>query len=217
MPLLPRRSRSLAAALLVWALASCVFPPTYEPMRREEKPPVRPDLPTHGRQLSFGAGLRGFSDEQFGALDDQFAVALDYCEPLGLGALRLEGGMHYSYDDATGTAGGETTHLDAWTFELLVGANLSHQLGRLRPYIGAGVGLLFLDLRAVDEDVDVLFQDGEGTVGFYAKAGLLLQVTPASHVGLEFRHFEGGDVTLDGTEVGTDNDEVLIVLGSSFE
>jgi hypothetical protein len=123
-----------------------------------------------------------YADEDFGPLDHQFGLALDYCEPLGLGPLRLEGGMHYSFDDANGTSGGQETHLRAWTFELLVGVNLSHLFGRLRPYVGAGAGLLFLDVRGVDEEVDVLFEDGEGTLGAYLKAGLLFQVTPTSHL-----------------------------------
>ena len=206
-------------SLVLWlasALAGCVVPVRTVDLRQDEAAPGG-ELTTRGRQLNFGAGQRSYEDEDFGALDDQFALALDYCEPMGLGPLRLEGGMHYSWDEATVTSGGQQTHLDAWTFELLVGANLSHQIGRFRPYVGAGAALLFLDVRGVDDDVDFLFDDGEGTIGGYVKAGLLFQVRPGSHLGLELRHFEGGDVELDGTELDSSHDELLIVFGTSFE
>ena len=206
-------------AHLTWlalALAGCAAPVYTHDRRRAEESEFPRELLTRGRQLNFGLGQRSFEDEDFGALDDQFALALDYCEPMGLGPLRLEGGMHYSWDEATVTAGGQETHLDGWTFELLVGANVSHQLGRLRPYVGAGAALLFLDVRGVDDDVDFLFDDGEGTLGGYVKVGLLFQVREHSHLGLELRHFEGGEVTLDGTDLDTSHDELLIVFGTSF-
>lgn len=212
---MPPRSLS---AVLACALVGCASPARTRDLRQREEPVAyRSELLTRGRQLNFGAGQRMYGDEGFGALDDQFALALDYCEPMGLGPLRLEGGMHYSWDEADGTAGGQATHLNGWTFELLVGVNLSHLVGRFRPYVGAGAALLFLDVRGVDEEVDVLFDDGEGTVGGYVKAGLLFQVTPTSHMGLEVRHFEGGEVTLDGTDLDTSHDELLIIFGTSFE
>ena len=89
--------------------------------------------------------------------------------------------------------------------------------GALRPRSRYGAALQFLEMRGVDEDLDVVFDDDDVTVGGYAKAGVLFRVSRASHVGIEFRHFEGSDVTLDGTNLETSYDEVLFVLGSSFE
>jgi hypothetical protein len=202
--------------VLVIALASCAAP-SIQAQPRQDPFRAPPPLAVYGRQVSFGVGLRTFEDEDFGELDDQVAWTLDYCEPMQAGALRLEGGMHYSYDDASGTSGGEDVRLKSKTFELSVGVNLSQLAGRFRPYMGIGASLLFLELRALDEDVDVLFDDDELTVGGYAKAGLLFQVTRTSHLGVEFRHFEGGDVTLDGQDLGTSYDQLLFVLGTSFE
>lgn len=171
----------------------------------------------YGRQVNFGAGVRTFEDPDFGALDDQVALTLDYCEPMRLGALRLEGGMHYTYDEADGTAGGQDVRLKGKTLELSMGVNFCRLVGRFRPYVGIGASLLFLELRGIDVDVDLLFDDQDLTAGGYAKAGLLFQVSYTSHVGIEVRHFEGGDVTLDGADLGTSSDQLLFVLGTSFQ
>jgi len=169
------------------------------------------------RQVSFGAGLRTFEDDGFGQLDDQFVWTLDYCEPMELGPVRLEGGMRYAYDEADDSAGGQDVRLKSRTYELSVGLNLSHELARLRPYVGFGAAIQFLELRGIDEELDVVFDDDDVAVGGYAKAGVLFRVSRTSHLGIEIRHFEGTDVTLDGTNLDTSYDEVLFVLGSSFE
>jgi len=209
-------SRSLAVLVLA-ALASCASPARPPAARQRDPFPAATELAVYGRQVSFGAGVRAFEDVDFGALDDQVALTLDYCEPMQLGALRLEGGMHYSYDEADGTSGGQDVRLKGKSFELSMGVNFSHLVGRFRPYAGIGAALLFLELRGIDEDVDVLFDDQDLTVGAYAKAGLFFQVSRTSHLGFEVRHFEGGDVTLDGADLATSYDQLLLILGTSFE
>lgn len=204
------------SAVLVGALASCAAP-SFPAPQRQDPIPAPPGLAVYGRQVSFGVGVRGFEDEDFGAVDDQVAWTLDYCEPMQAGALRLEGGMHYSYDDASGTSGGQDVRLKSKSFELSVGVNFSQLMSRFRPYAGIGASLLFLELRAVDDDVDLLFDDDELTVGGYAKLGLLFQVTRTSHLGFEVRHFEGGDVTLGGSDLATSYDQLLFLFGTSFE
>ena len=102
------------------------------------------------------------------------------------------------------------------TCEIAVGLNYGYLLSRMRPYLGFGASVMFLNLRGIDEDVDLVFDDDDTTVGGYAKAGILFQVTRTAHVGLEYRHFEGGEVSLDGTDVGTNYDQFLVVFGTSF-
>ena len=209
------------SAFPIWlagALASCVVPAgPLTPWQERDAPPPSPKLAMYGRQLNFGAGMRAFEDEGFGALNDQFALTLDYCEPIDLGALRLEGGMHYSYDESTGTSGGQTVGLRGRTFELSVGLNVSQLIGRLRPYFGFGASLLFLHQHGIDEQDGLVFEDEDLTAGGYVKAGLLFQVTRTSHLGVELRHFEGGDVVLDGADLATGYDQLLFLFGTSFE
>lgn len=213
------RTRSVPTLALLLGLASCAaaggrqeYARNYD---RDDEPAA--GLALHGRQLNFGAGLRTF-DESFGELDDQVALTLDYCEPMGVDWLRLEGGLHFSYDEGDDTRpGGEEIRLKGQTLELSAGVNHSFLLGRLRPYVGVGGSLLFLNLRGYDDERDALFDDDDATVGGYAKGGILFQVSRTSHVGVEFRHFTGGDVSFDGTDVEADYDQILFVFGTSID
>jgi opacity protein-like surface antigen len=199
----------LAAAVLTPAVLGCA---TVE----EDVAPPRGELAVHGRQLSFGLGARSFEDDDFTRLDDQTAFTLDYCEVLGLGALRLEGGLHYASDDDESTLAGQEVDSRSEVFEPSVGLNYTLRVGRLRPYVGLGVGLQFLEVRGIDEAGQDVFDDDDVAAGAYWKGGLLLQVTPTSHVGVEYRHLEGQDVRLDGTDLDTSYDQLLIVFGTSF-
>lgn len=204
--------RTALASAALCGLAGCAAA-----QRGTDDPFAAPrELALHGRQLTFGAGVRSFEDQAFGRLDDPILLALAYCEPMGLETVRLEGGLHYTYDEADGTSAGQDVRLKGSTLELSAGLNYSFLFARLRPYLGFGASLLFLNLRGVD-DVGALFDDDDATVGGYAKAGLLFQVSRSSHVGLEFRHFEGGEVTLDGTDLATSYDQFALVFGTSFE
>jgi hypothetical protein len=175
------------------------------------------DLAVHGRQVQFGVGMRAYEDVDYGRLDDQLALALDYCEPMGFERLRLEGGLHYTHDEADDSrSGGEDVRLSATTLELSAGVNWSVLLGRFRPYVGGGAAVQFLNLRGLDDEADAIFDDDDASFGGYFKVGLAFQVSRTSHVGLEARHFEGGDVDLDGTELCTSYDQFLIVFGTSL-
>lgn len=209
--------------LLVLVLApSCAAQrraPTSLPARQLEHDPFESltELAIKGRQLQFGVGLRGYTDEDFGKLDDQVALALDYCEPMGFERLRLEGGIHYTHDEADDSrSGGEDVRLSASTLELSAGVNWSVLVGRLRPYVGGGAALQFLNLRGLDDESDTVFDDDDASVGGYLKAGIAFQVSRTSHIGLELRHFEGGDVDLDATELGTSYDQVMMVFGTAL-
>ena len=174
------------------------------------------DVATRGRQLNFGFGARQLDDEGFERIDDQAVFSVDYCEVLELGALRLEGGAHWAEDDATVTIAGQSVHLESEAWELSIGLNYSVLLGRLRPYVGLGAAVQFLEIDGFDEAAGSAFDDDDVAPGAYAKAGLLLQVTRTSHVGVEYRHLEGGSVRIDGTSLDTDYDQVLLVLGMGF-
>jgi opacity protein-like surface antigen len=206
------RTIACLAVLLVSCAARAPAQDPFDPF------PALGELATEGRQLSFGVGMRAYEDPDFGRLDEPIALALDYCEPMGFRRLRLEGGLHYTYDEADDQrSGGEDVRLQATTLELSAGVNWSILLGRrLRPYVGGGAALQFLNLRGLDTDIDAIFDDDDASFGGYAKAGLAFQVSQTTFVGVEARHFEGGDVDLDGTELGTSYDQFLIVFGTSL-
>jgi len=183
---------------------------------RSSSVPQDLELALTGRQVNFLAGLRTHDDPDFGRLDDPIVLAVDYAEPMGLGPLRLEGGLHYTYDEGDGTSMGQDVRLKGRGLEFSAGLNLAQMFGRLRPYVGLGGSLQFVNLRGVSSS-GTLFDDDDAAVGGYAKAGLLLQVSQTSHVGVEVRHFVGGDVTLDETDLTLDYDQIVFVFGTSFD
>jgi hypothetical protein len=181
---------------------------------QQPQPPVE-ELAVHGRQTSILLGLRSFEDGAWDDLDDQALFALDYCEPIPSSPLRLEGGLHYSWDEGNGTlagGGGVSTHVE--TFEGSAGANYTVLVGRFRPYVGFGAALLWLDVKG--EENGAVFRDEAVTVGGYLKGGILLQVSPKAHFGLEYRHLEGGEIDLGSQDASSNYDQFALVFGTSF-
>ena len=210
------RSVVVLGALACGALFGCAAARQAAP-REERDPPLAPrEVAVHGRQLNFGVGVRSLADEDLEQIDDQAVFTLDYCEVMELDALRLEGGLHYAYDDSRATLQGQDVRLRSESWEASVGLNYSFLLGRVRPYAGLGVSLQFLDLHGIDEEAGTEFNDDDVAAGAYLKGGLLFQVTRTSHVGIEYRHLEGGDVTVDGTSLDTGYDQLLLLFGTSF-
>lgn len=208
--------RPVLLAGLGAALCACAADGPRVPRQETGPEPLSGPVASHGRQLSFGFGARSLDDENLEDIDDQTVFAIDYCEVLGLGALRLEGGAHWAEDDARATVMGQEVRLESETWELSLGLNYGLLLGRLRPYVGLGASVQFLELDGFDQAAGSAFDDDEVAPGVYLKAGLFLQVTQGSHVGLEFRHLEGASVRIDGTSLDTDYDQFLLVLGMGF-
>jgi hypothetical protein len=202
-----RPPTSLALAL---ALAGCAAAP------REDEPVAPTDVAVLGRQLNFLAGVREFEDAGFGRIDSPGVIGIGFCEPMGARQMRLEGGLQYTFDEADGLSGGQPVRLKGQTCEVSAGLHYSFLVTRLQPYLGFGASLLFLNLRGIDEDAGTVFDDDDVTGGGYAKAGLLFQVSRTSHVGVEYRHFEGGEASLDGTDLSTNYDQFVLVFGTSF-
>ena len=199
---------------LALLLAGC----SYTGTRQEGVFEAVPRSAVHGRQLNFGSGFRSFEDEDFGELDDQIVITLDFCEPMGYEHVRLEGGLHYSQEeDDQLDSGGMRRRLKGESYEISAGINASGLLGKLRPFVGLGISMLFLNLRAIDDGSGTIFDEDDVTMGGYVKAGLLFQISRTSHMGVEFRHFEGGDASLAGADLSTGYDQVVFVFGTSFQ
>ncbi len=200
--------------MLGLVLAGCSAAPREN---HDEEPALSPDaLAERGRQLNLAFGLRSFDEDDWENLADQALFVLDYAEPIQLGNVRLEGGLRYSCDDSGATLpGGERVELRAQTWEVSAGLNAGVLLGRLRPYVGAGGSLLFVDTKTLDASGDVDHGSDE-TAGGYAKAGLLLQISPKAHFGAEYRMLHAGEVSFGGEDADATSQELVLVFGTSF-
>lgn len=175
--------------------------------------------PTDRRQSNFLVGVDSFEDDDLGRLDDQLLFALDYTEPVGLDPLRLEGGIHYSYDEASerlSTGMGERTRAEMLELSAGLLYTLEAPNVRLRPYAGLGASLFFVQLRALDEARDEVFRDSDATVGGYGKVGILFRASPTSHLGIEYRRGLGGVTSIDARDVDVDYHAVALVFGTNF-
>ena len=178
----------------------------------------RATLAVHGRQLNFGAGVRSFEDEELRPARRPIVLTLDYCEPMGLepAAPRGRPALHLRRGTTT-RSGGQDVRLKGETFEPSAGLNYSFLLsGACGPTRASAPRSCSSTCAGSTRTWTAVFDDDDATVGAYVKAGRLLQVSPTSHVGVEFRHLEGGDVSLDGTDLDTGYDQVVLVFGTSF-
>ncbi len=166
-------------------------------------------------QLNVVLGVRSFDASAWEPQEDQGLVGLDFAEFANLGNVWLEGGIHHSFDEEDETPpGGTALELETETLELSAGLHAGLPLGRFQPYAGAGLSFLFVELERIDQGVVV--EDDDSTPGGYAKIGLLFAVAPGAHVGVEYRRFEGGDVSRGGTELDTSSGTLALVFGASF-
>ena len=171
------------------------------------------DLPFE--ELDVLLGVRSFDEVGGDPTEDQGLIGLDFAEGAGLGNLWLEGGIHYSFDEESDVVVAGTEHeLGSDTLELSVGLLFGGWLGRWRPFVGAGGSFLFVDVDRVD--LGVVVEDEDSTVGGYGKVGLLFAVSERAHVGLEYRRFEGSDLSLGGTDLDPGSDTFALIFGTSF-
>jgi hypothetical protein len=176
--------------------------------------------PRERRQSNFLIGLVSFEDDDFRRTDDQVLAALDYTEPIGLGPLRLEGGIHFSYDESSErlvSGMGERTRADMLELSAGLLYTLQPEDSRLLPYAGLGASLYFLQMRGLDDQREEVFRDSDSTAGGYGKIGILFRTSPGSHVGIEYRRGLGGDVSIDSRDITVDYHSVALVFGTNFQ
>ncbi len=203
-----RSKRALLPGVLLAATA-CAAAPAPAPAVHHDRVPYRL------AQLNVAFGLRSFDASAWEPQEDQGLVGLDFAEFANLGNVWLEGGIHYSFDEEDETPpGGRALELDIETLELSAGLHAGLPLGRFQPYAGAGLSFLLVELEQIDQGVVV--EDDDSTPGGYAKIGLLFAVAPGAHVGVEYRRFEGGDVSRGATELDTSSGTLALVFGASF-
>jgi hypothetical protein len=166
-------------------------------------------------ELDVLLGVRSFDEVGADPNEDQGLIGLDFAESAGLGNLWLEGGIHYTFDEESDVVvAGTEYELGSDTLELSVGLLFGGWFGRWRPFVGAGASFLFVDLDRVDQGVVV--EDEDTTPGGYGKIGLLFAVSERAHVGIEYRRFEGADLSLGGTELDPGSDTLALIFGTSF-
>lgn len=161
------------------------------------------------RAVSVMYGRQAFEEE---AIDDDvqadtIGVQYEYVNPSGPfgdedSPIVSEVGVFYGHTASSAWVygqGGPSNEFDVSmdTYEILLGLRKDWRLGRVTPFIGAGLDFMLADVEALGGS------DQDFNVGGYAKAGLRFALTERLSLGTEARYRAFGDF-----EVGDDGESV---------
>ena len=199
-------------ALLLLLATSCAAPLPGDGM---------PEAAGGAGEFTMLLGQRDFQDDAgWGDLDGQSSVGVIWSLEPEDTFLGWEASLLGSWEDTTVLTpdGPEpTADLDSTTLEGSIGVIKSVRLGeRFRPYLGAGVSIIHVELEVPLGNSSVLLQEDDDFLGVYARAGLLFQWSESSFIGFDVRALEGGSGSITGIDYDTDYVQASLVFGASF-
>jgi hypothetical protein len=147
-------------------------------------------------------------DDDFEPLEDQGTFGVGYRQEPPKWPVGWEAGFFVSA--AEEDVGG--FDVDAVTAEFYGGVLKSFGEGVVRPYVGAGLSLLFV---AVDGD-GPFEEDDDATVGAYAHGGVDFQISPLFSLGFDVRGLFGPEVEIYGEDRDANYWQYALVAGFSF-
>ncbi|MEQ8370138.1 MAG: OmpA family protein [Alphaproteobacteria bacterium] len=115
-------------------------------------------------------------------------------------ALEAEAGWRSNgVDGLSGTASGSDGHVRA--LSLMVNATYSPQwsaerVGRLRPYIGAGIGMADLDFNGIANAGAPFINDSHMVLAYQGFAGVEMPLSDRASASMEYRYFATADADL---------------------
>ena len=190
------------------ALFACAAAPTDRDWRAPER--------RIGRVNTLVGGLAFDEVSDWEPADEQILFGFDWAERTTL-PIMIEGGIHYSFEDVNyrDPFGDRVEVRQAlWTFSFGALYSPFHDDTPVRPYIGAGGTIGRVDFSS-EEDNGEPFEDRDSTLGGYFKAGVLLNLYPGGHVGLEYRLFQGREARINGVDLDPSYQALMLVIGTS--
>ena len=192
------------AILLLAPLAACASLPGPGPA-----PAARPL--GFGPNLDLLVGVRQLDEADFAPIEDQtvFGVQLDSSIP---GApLGWEVGFSYSSEDDTiGSLAFEASLL-----ELYGGLRKDFETGSpVRPYLGAGVSLIEVDVDASSGGMGG--SESDTSPGLYVHGGVRVDVSDTIHIGLDARAVLATDFEIGGIGFDADHEQLAFLIGFSL-
>jgi hypothetical protein len=153
-------------------------------------------------------GARMLSDDFFAPVREQFVLGIEATARPGDSGFALEAGL----TAGIGLGDWFTEEVEeSHVFDFTAGARytLFHE-DRIRPYIGAGVGVMFINAR-LDND-DVSGSDHDVALIGYLRSGVDFGISQTLVLGIDVRAAVGPDVDLLGTSVEPD----YVMIGLTF-
>ena len=181
----------------------------YDP-RDEERGRYDTD-PTVRLQVLFAG--RDLNGDEFDPTDRPGVFGLELSQVPEAGGLGFEFGVNFAFDEEENISvpGIGNADLELAQAEIYAGARAEFGRGAVRPYIGGGGALL-----TTQTTVEQGFSEAESDdtiFGGYVHGGIQADVNDRFFIGLDYRHFFGGDLDIAGVDVDSDYDQIAIVLG----
>ncbi len=168
------------------------------------------------KNLDMSLGYRKFGSAVFNAADSHVAMTLKY--DFGGKIIRPVVGLGYSSSDSANNSfaifqprGDEA---DVW--ELSAGFLVSRFDKALRPYFGAGVAWISVDMDLIESGAVVGYHDSD--LGFYLDTGFVRTVGNEFPVnlGMDIRYMTGTEIEIQGRTGDADYFQIGFLVGARF-
>jgi hypothetical protein len=173
-------------------------------------PGRRQDISVLPNSLHILAGVRGLDEDDWGPVDRQGALAVEYARQGVNSAVGFELGLQLSGD--TDESGG--TDLQAGEAEVYGGIRANFlRAETVQPYVGAGLTALTATVE-IDNGSNV--DDDDGSLGLYVHGGITVCPSGVFHVGADLRAVFATDLELFGASTDGDYLQLAIFAGWAF-
>jgi len=215
--------------LALGTLASCstlapaplpVARPTLAPGQgaswRDEGPP--PPLPRPADNHFFAHIGQGELDaDEWEGADNPVNLGFSYDTRGTIAPLHWDFGLHYGDDDGRRDVpglGSAEVEARIWEMDLGVLAMAAPAQGIVRPYLGTGLAVLYVDGRLAQ---DGRFESNDDlSFGGYVRGGVAVDVRSGGLVGLDLRYVFGTDVSVGQVDTDVDRLVVAVTFGWAF-
>jgi len=173
---------------------------------QEAAGPAAPSAQARESRIALILGGRSLDEDDYAPVEDQGVLGFEFAYE-GVGsACGFEAGMQVSADeDDFGGA-----DIEAITREIYGGIHKSLGTSNVRPYVGAGLTLV-----GVEIEVGGL-SDDDASAALYAHGGLAIDVSESFFVGFDLRVLFGSDLEIGGVETDADYTQFGLLLGLRF-
>lgn len=165
-------------------------------------------IPVHTVRAYFGARAL---DSDYDPVDEQLSFGLEYAFQPSTSWLGVEAGYQFSAKKKSKN----NTDFTVAEFDAYAGPRMTFLRQQMvQPYVGLGLALV-----GVSKEIEVgntSTDDDDGSLGFYAHGGLVINPFRGFQVGLDVRIVTGTDLTLFNSDTNGDYEQVALVVGWGF-